>query len=318
MSMRRFATATGGLLATLLAVSIVSFLLIALLPGDLALVILSDAATPERVTALRQELGLDEPIWVRYLTWLGNLLQGNFGNSIHSGEPTLEVILSRLPVTIELILLTQLLALVIAIPLAIWSAYRRGTAFDHATLMFCLVKLSLPSFVLALGLIYVFALQLGWLPATGFVSLEEGLRDNIESMILPVTALALTEAPIYLRLLRSEMVSTLQQNYISLARGMGLPTWRILIQNALRPSSLNLITVVGVNMGRLMGGAIIIETMFALPGIGQLLVESVYQQEYLMTQGIVLFVGVMFIVINLLTDLVYAVVDPRLLRDGGA
>lgn len=318
MSMRRFATATGGLLATLLAVSIVSFLLIALLPGDLALVILSDAATPERVAALRQELGLDEPIWVRYLTWLGNLLQGNFGNSIHSGEPTLEVILSRLPVTIELILLTQLLALVIAIPLAIWSAYRRGSAFDHATLMFCLVKLSLPSFVLALGLIYVFALQLGWLPATGFVSLEEGLRDNIESMILPVTALALTEAPIYLRLLRSEMVSTLQQNYISLARGMGLPTWRILIQNALRPSSLNLITVVGVNMGRLMGGAIIIETMFALPGIGQLLVESVYQQEYLMTQGIVLFVGVMFIVINLLTDLVYAVVDPRLLRDGGA
>lgn len=318
MSMRRFATATGGLLATLLAVSIVSFLLIALLPGDLALVILSDAATPERVAALRQELGLDQPIWVRYLTWLGNLLQGNFGNSIHSGEPTLEVILSRLPVTIELILLTQLLALVIAIPLAIWSAYRRGSAFDHATLMFCLVKLSLPSFVLALGLIYVFALQLGWLPATGFVSLEEGLRDNIESMILPVTALALTEAPIYLRLLRSEMVSTLQQNYISLARGMGLPTWRILIQNALRPSSLNLITVVGVNMGRLMGGAIIIETMFALPGIGQLLVESVYQQEYLMTQGIVLFVGVMFIVINLLTDLVYAVVDPRLLRDGGA
>ncbi len=318
MSMRRFATATGGLLATLLAVSIVSFLLIALLPGDLALVILSDAATPERVAALRQELGLDQPIWVRYLTWLGNLLQGNFGNSIHSGEPTLEVILSRLPVTIELILLTQLLALVIAIPLAIWSAYRRGSAFDHATLMFCLVKLSLPSFVLALGLIYVFALQLGWLPATGFVSLEEGLRDNIESMILPVTALALTEAPIYLRLLRSEMVSTLQQNYISLARGMGLPTWRILIQNALRPSSLNLITVVGVNMGRLMGGAIIIETMFALPGIGQLLVESVYQQEYLMTQGIVLFVGVMFIVINLLTDLVYAVVDPRLLRDAGA
>lgn len=318
MSMRRLATATGGLLATLLAVSVVSFLLVALLPGDLALVILSDAATPERVAALRTELGLDQPIWIRYLTWLGNLLQGNFGYSIHSGESTIEVILSRLPVTIELILLTQALALVIAIPLAIWSAYRRGTAFDHATLMFCLVKLSLPSFVLALGLIYIFALQLGWLPATGFVALDEGVLDNLQSMVLPVTALALTEVPVYLRLLRSEMVSTLQQNYISLARGMGLPTWRILVQNALRPSSLNLITVVGVNMGRLMGGAIIIETMFALPGIGQLLVESVYQQEYLMTQGIVLFVGVMFIVINLLTDLVYAIVDPRLLRDTGA
>lgn len=318
MSMRRFATAAGGLLATIFAVSIVSFLLIALLPGDLALVILSDAATPERVAALRQEMGLDRPIWIRYLTWLGNVLQGNFGYSIHSGESTLEVILSRLPVTIELILLTQLLALAIAIPLAIWSAYRRGTAFDHATLMLCLVKLSLPSFVLALGLIYVFALQLGWLPATGFVALDEGVLDNLQSMVLPVTALALTEVPIYLRLLRSEMVGTLQQNFIALARGMGLPTWRILVQNALRPSSLNLITVVGVNMGRLMGGAIIIETMFALPGIGQLLVESVYQQEYLMTQGIVLFVGVMFVLINLLTDLVYALVDPRLLRDTGA
>ena len=318
MSMRRLLTASGGLLATLLAVSVVSFLLVALLPGDLALVILSDSATPERVAALREELGLDQPIWMRYLTWLGNVLQGNFGYSIHSGESTISVILSRLPVTIELILLTQALALMIAIPLAIWSAYRRGTAFDHATLMLCLVKLSLPSFVLALGLIYVFALQLGWLPATGFVSLDEGILDNLQSMVLPVTALALTEVPVYLRLLRSEMVSTLQQNYISLARGMGLPTWRILFQNALRPSSLNLITVVGVNMGRLMGGAIIIETMFALPGIGQLLVESVYQQEYLMTQGIVLFVGVMFIAINLLTDLVYALVDPRLLRDAGA
>ncbi|HOA93479.1 MAG TPA: ABC transporter permease [Quisquiliibacterium sp.] len=209
-------------------------------------------------------------------------------------------------------------ALSISIPLGIWSAYRRGTTFDHATLLLCLAKLSVPSFVLALGLIYVFALHLNWLPATGFVALDEGVFANLESMVLPVVALALTEVPVYLRLLRSEMVGTLQQNFISLARGMGLPTRKILFENALRPSSLNLITVVGINMGRLMGGAIIIETMFALPGIGQLLVESVYQQEYLMTQGIVLFVGVMFILINLLTDLVYALVDPRLLRDAGA
>jgi peptide/nickel transport system permease protein len=318
MVLRRFAGGAANLLATLIAVSIVSFLLIALLPGDLALLILADSATPERVAALRAELGLDQPMWQRYLSWLGNVLQGDFGHGIHSGEATLDVILSRLPVTIELILLTQLLALSIAIPLGIWSAYRRGTTFDHATLLLCLAKLSVPSFVLALGLIYIFALHLNWLPATGFVALDEGVLANLESMVLPVVALALTEVPVYLRLLRSEMVGTLQQNFISLARGMGLPTRRILFENALRPSSLNLITVVGINMGRLMGGAIIIETMFALPGIGQLLVESVYQQEYLMTQGIVLFVGVMFILINLLTDLVYALVDPRLLRDAGA
>ncbi len=318
MALRRFAGGAANLVATLFAVSIVSFLLIALLPGDLALLILADSATPERVAALRTELGLDQPMWQRYLVWLGNVLQGDFGHGIHSGEATLDVILSRLPVTIELILLTQLLALAVSIPLGIWSAYRRGTTFDHATLFVCLAKLSLPSFVLALGLIYIFALHLNWLPATGFVSLGEGVLANLESMVLPVVALALTEVPVYLRLLRSEMVGTLQQNFISLARGMGLPTRRILFENALRPSSLNLITVVGINMGRLMGGAIIIETMFALPGIGQLLVESVYQQEYLMTQGIVLFVGVMFILINLLTDLVYALVDPRLLRDAGA
>lgn len=315
---RRIGWGAARMAVTLVAVSMISFLLVALLPGDLALQILGDAATPERVVALRAELGLDQPLWQRYVLWLGNVLQGDLGRGVHSGEATLDVILSRLPVTVELILLTQVVALGLAIPLGIWSAYRRNSLFDHSILASCLALLSTPAFVLALGLIYVFALNLQWLPATGYVSLSEGVWGNLESMVLPVLSLALIEVPIYLRLLRSEMTSTLQQNFISLARGMGLPTWRILFENALRPSSLNLITVVGINMGRLMGGAVIIESMFALPGIGQLLVESIYQQEYLVTQGIVLFVAVAFIAINLLTDLVYAVVDPRMLRDGGA
>jgi peptide/nickel transport system permease protein len=315
---RRMGWGAGRMAVTLLAVSLVSFLLVALLPGDLALLILADSATPERVAALRAELGLDQPLWQRYLTWLVNVLQGDLGHGIHSGEATLDVILSRLPVTVELIVLTQVVALSLAVPLGIWSAYRRGSLVDHSTLAACLALLSMPAFVLALGLIYVFALNLQWLPATGFVSLSEGLWDNLQSMAMPVLSLALIEVPVYLRLLRSEMVSTLQQNFIALARGMGLPTWRILIENALRPSSLNLITVVGINMGRLMGGAIIIESMFALPGVGQLLVESIYQQEYLVTQGVVLFVAVAFIAINLLTDVVYALVDPRLMRDAEA
>ena len=317
MAWPRLLRGTAGLIATLLAVSLVSFLLIALLPGDLALLILADSATPDRVAALRAELGLDQPLLVRYVTWLGNVLQGDLGRAIHSGEATRDVILSRLPVTIELIVLTQVVALGLAIPLGIWSAYRRGSAIDHTVLIACLALLSTPAFVLGLALIYVFALQLQWLPATGYVALNEGVLANLESFVLPVLSLALIEVPVYLRLLRSEMIGTLQQNFIALARGMGLPTWRILFENALRPSSLNLITVVGINMGRLMGGAIIIESMFALPGVGQLLVESIYQQEYLMTQGIVLFVAVMFIAINLATDLVYALVDPRLLRDAG-
>jgi peptide/nickel transport system permease protein len=317
MTIREFGWGTFRVALTLLAVSIVSFLLVALLPGDLALLILADSATPERLASLRAELGLDRPLWWRYLQWLGNVLQGDMGRGIHSGEPTLQVILSRLPVTIELILLTQVMALALAIPLGVWSAFRRGTNVDHLTLVGCLALLSTPAFVLALLLIYIFALNLQWLPATGFIALSESVWGNLQSFVLPVVSLGLIEVPIYLRLLRSEMVSTLQQNFIALARGMGLPTWRILFENALRPSSLNLITVVGINMGRLMGGAIIVETMFALPGVGQLLVESIYQQEYLVTQGIVLFVAVAFIAINLLTDLAYALVDPRLLRDSG-
>lgn len=315
--LNRLLWGVAGTVGTLWAVSVVSFLLVALLPGDVALLILADAATPERVAALRAQLGLDQPLVIRYLHWLGSVLSGNLGYAIHSGESTLDVILSRLPVTLELIFLTQIVALGIAMPLGIWSAYRRGGAIDTATLVGCLSLLSIPAFVIGLLLIYFFALNLQWLPATGFVALREGIGANLESMVLPVVSLALVEVPVYLRLLRSEMIGTLQQNFIALARGMGLPTWRILIENALRPSSLNLITVVGINMGRLMGGAIIIEQMFALPGVGQLLVESIYQQEYLMTQGIVLFVATMFIIINLVTDLVYTLVDPRLQRDGG-
>ncbi|TXL77103.1 ABC transporter permease [Vineibacter terrae] len=317
MILQRWLWSVAGVAGTLLAVSAVSFLLVALLPGDVAVLILADSATPERVAALREQLGLDQPLPIRYLQWLGNVLSGDLGRAIHSGEATLDVILSRLPVTIELILLTQVVALGLAIPFGIWSAYRRGSSVDTATLVGCLALLSTPAFVVGLFLIYIFALNLQWLPATGFVPLHEGIGANLQSFVLPVVSLALIEVPVYLRLLRSEMIGTLQQNFIALARGMGLPTWRILLENALRPSSLNLITVVGINMGRLMGGAIIIEQMFALPGVGQLLVESIYQQEYLMTQGIVLFVATMFIFINLLTDLVYALVDPRLQRDGG-
>lgn len=316
MLARRLATGALNLVATVLAISVISFLLIALLPGDLATLILADAATPERVAALRAELGLDQPLHIRYLHWLGNILSGDFGHSIHSGESALDIIVSRLPVTIELIVLTQIVALGLAVPLGVWSAYRQGRTVDRITLVGCLALLSTPAFVVGICLIYLFALNLQWLPATGYVPLTDDVLGNLRSFALPVLSLALIEVPVYLRLLRSEMVQTLQQNFIALARGMGIPTARLLFENALRPSSLGLITVIGINMGRLMGGAIIIESMFALPGVGQLLVQSVYLQEYLMMQGIVLFVAIMFIVINMLTDIVYALVDPRLRAEG--
>lgn len=310
---RRTLVAAGELLATLLVVSVLSYLLVALLPGDPTLLILGDAATPERVAVLRADLGLDQPLVQRYVSWLGRVAQGDLGRSIHTGESTLAVLLARLPVTLELILATQVVALGLAVPLGVWSAHRRASRFDRATLFGSLVLLSTPVFVLALVLVTLFALNLAWLPATGFVALTESLAENLRSMALPVLSLALIEVPVYMRLLRSEMVATLQQNFILLARGLGLPTWRLLFENALRPASLGLITTVGINMGRLMGGAIIVETMFALPGVGQLLLESIYQQDFQVTQGIVLFVGVAFTLINRATDAVCALVDPRLM-----
>jgi peptide/nickel transport system permease protein len=310
----RVAWEAGELLVTLLAVSLLSFLLVALMPGDLALLILGDAATPERVLALRAEMGLDQPLAQRYLGWLGRVLQGDLGRSVHSGESTAAVLLARLPVTLELIVATQVVALALAVPLGVWSAHRRATAVDRATLFGSLVLLSTPVFVLALALVSLFALHLAWLPATGFVALTENPLQNLRSMALPVITLALIEAPVYLRLLRSEMVATLQQNFILLARGLGLPPRRVLLENALRPASLGLVTTVGINMGRLMGGAVVIETMFALPGVGQALLESIYQQDVVVTQGIVLFVGVAFTLINRGTDWVCALVDPRLAR----
>ena len=317
MNLAALQRAAVRMLLTLMTVSLISFLLVALLPGDLALLILADSATPERVAALRAELGLDLPLWQRYLAWLGQVLQGDLGHSVHTGESTMDILLSRLPVTLELIVLTTLVALMVAIPLGVLSAHQRDRPLDHATLaqMVCLTLLSVPPFVLGLLLIYALALQWHWLPATGHVPLSEGWWPHLQSFVMPVLALAAVEVPVYVRVLRSEMVTTLQQNHMALARAMGLPTWRRLFENALRPSLLSLITLVSVNMGRLLGGAIILETLFALPGIGQLLVESVYQQDHLVTQGIVLMAALGLVVLNLLADLVYALADPRMQRD---
>ena len=315
MNLAALQRAAVRMLLTLMTVSLISFLLVALLPGDLALLILADSATPERVAALRAELGLDLPLWQRYLAWLGQVLQGDLGHSVHTGESTMDILLSRLPVTLELIVLTTLVALMVAIPLGVLSAHQRDRPLDHATLAACLTLLSVPPFVLGLLLIYALALQWHWLPATGHVPLSEGWWPHLQSFVMPVLALAAVEVPVYVRVLRSEMVTTLQQNHMALARAMGLPTWRRLFENALRPSLLSLITLVSVNMGRLLGGAIILETLFALPGIGQLLVESVYQQDHLVTQGIVLMAALGLVVLNLLADLVYALADPRMQRD---
>lgn len=301
-----------GLVGILAAVSIVTFLLLNILPGDPVLAILGETATPQSIAVLHEQLGLDLPLPLRYLHWLGHAVTGDFGRTFRSGDAVLPIIMQRLPVTIELLLVAQFLALLFAIPLGIWTAYRSRRFSDHLSLGVSLSLLSMPSFLVGILLIYGFALNLGLFPATGFVPLRQGLGENLRSIALPAATLALVEFPIYMRLLRSEMIHTLQQNFIGVARAMGLPVWRILLQHALRPSSINLITVVGINMGRLIGGAVIVEVLFALPGIGQLLVDSIFQKEILVVQGVVLIVAFMFVLINAAVDVLYQLVDPRI------
>ncbi|HLG83788.1 MAG TPA: ABC transporter permease [Bradyrhizobium sp.] len=305
------------LLPVLLAVSLLTFLIASLLPGDLAYVILGDQATPDKVAALRHDMGLDQPIWWRYLGWLGHVLQGDFGRSFRTGQTVLQAVAERLPVSFELMLLAELGALVIGIPLAIACAVRAGSAFDRLVTGSAFGMLSVPAFLAAILLIYFFAVELRWLPATGYVPFSEDPIGNLRCFVLPALTLALGEWPVLMRVLRSDMIATLQEDYIAMARAKGLKPSRILLVHALKPSSLTLVTVTGINIGRLMGGTVIVESIFALPGIGRLLLGSIYTRDLIILQGVVLCVAAGYVLINFLVDMLYAVLDPRI-RHGHA
>jgi peptide/nickel transport system permease protein len=305
------------LLPVLLAVTLLTFLVASLLPGDLASTILGDQATPEKVAALRAQMGLDLPIWQRYGLWLWDVLHGNLGRSFRTGETVWNAVTARLPVSLELMAITVVLALVIAIPLAILCAVKSGSALDRFFTGLAFGKLSLPSFMVAILLIYLFAVELNWLPATGWVPFAEDPVGNLRSFILPAVTLAFAEWPVLMRVLRSDMIATLQEDYIAMAKAKGLRPARILLVHALKPSSLTLVTVAGINIGRLIGGALIVETIFALPGIGRLLVGAIYARDFIILQGVVLFVAAGFVMVNFIVDMLYAVLDPRI-RHGRA
>jgi peptide/nickel transport system permease protein len=305
------------LVPVLLAVSLLTFLIASLLPGDLAYVILGDQATPENVEALRRDLGLDQPIWWRYLGWLGHVLEGDLGRSFRTGQTVLQAVVERFPVSFELMLLAQIITLVIGVPLAIICAARSGGPFDRFMTGTAFGMLSVPTFLSAILLIYLFAVQLRWLPATGYVSLSEDPLANLRFFILPALTLGLAEWPSVMRVLRSDMIATLQEDFITLAKAKGLKPARILFLHALKPSSLTLVTVTGINIGRLMGGAVVIEQIFALPGIGRLLVGAINTRDLIILQGVVLCVACGYVLINFIVDMLYVVLDPRI-RHGHA
>jgi peptide/nickel transport system permease protein len=296
----------------LLAVTLLTFLIAALLPGDLATAILGDQATPENVAGLRQQMGLDQPIFWRYLHWLGGILQGDFGRSFRTGETVLAAVGVRLPVSLELMAMAEIAGLLIGVPLGVLCAVRQGSAFDRVMTGGAFGMLSVPAFVWAILLIYLFAVRLRLLPATGWVPFAEDPLGNLRSFVLPALTLALGEWPVLMRVLRSDMIATLQEDYIAMAKAKGLNPARILLVHALKPSSLTLVTLTGINIGRLIGGAVIVESIFALPGIGRLLVGAIYARDLVIVQGVALCVATGFIAVNLIVDLLYAALDPRI------
>ncbi|PPQ18482.1 peptide/nickel transport system permease protein [Bradyrhizobium shewense] len=306
-----------AILPVLLAVSLLTFLIASLLPGDLAYVILGDQATPENVAALRRDMGLDQPLWWRYLSWLGHVLQGDLGRSFRTGQTVLQAVAERIPVSLELMLMAEFIGLLIGVPVAIACAARAGGAFDRFMTGSAFAMLSMPSFLVAILLIYLFAVELHWLPATGYVPFTEAPLANLRFFVLPALTLALAEWPGIMRVLRSDMIATLQEDYIALAKAKGLKPARILFVHALKPSSLTLVTVTGINIGRLLGGTLIVESIFALPGIGRLLVGAIYTRDLVILQGVVLLVACGFVIVNFIVDMLYAVLDPRI-RHGHA
>jgi peptide/nickel transport system permease protein len=300
------------LVLVVLAVTALTFLMVNLLPGDVADMIGGQVASQEDIQTIRKDLGLDRNIIVRYVTWLGHLIQGDLGQSYLTQESVLRVIMIRLPVTVELLVISQFLTLLLALPAGIFSAYRNGSFLDRLISIGGFATLSIPGFVMALVGIYLFAIQLRWLPATGYTPLSYGFWANIRSFILPALSIALIEWVVLMRVLRSDMITTLQQNYILMARAKGLPPWKVLVHHALRPSSFTLVTVLGMQIGRLLGGAVIIETIFALPGIGRLMVNAIYARDYMVVQGCIILITIGYVVINTIVDILYNILDPRI------
>jgi len=298
-----------------LAVTFLTFAMVALLPGDPVDTILGTGPRDPGVEEqIREDLNLDDPFLVRYFTWLGNALTGDLGQSYITDQPVSDTIQNRLPITIQLAVMSIVLAVVVAIPVGVLGAYKQGKMADTTSSALVQVALSLPNFIFGIFLIWLFAVTLGWLPASNWNRISEGLWPNLQTSILPAIALALAQMAVFSRLIRSDMIATLQENYILSARAKGLSDKYILFRHALRPSSLSLMTIVGIAFGGLLGGTVVIETLFALPGLGKSLIDAINSRDILVIQGITVFIAAMFVIINTVVDLLYVVLDPRIRR----
>jgi len=304
----------AALVPVLFLVSVVTFSVNLLLPGDPALAYIGEANIGDKVMyeAVRQELGLDQPIPVQYVKWLGRAVRGDFGRSIRTREPALEGLLARLPITLQLSAMAMVISLVIAIPIGIISAVRPNSKLDTAGTVLAMTGVAVPDFWLAILLIYLFAVWLPWLPSSGFVPLAQGLWPNLQSMILPAVALGMVLSAVVMRQLRASLLEVLRQEYVVVARAKGLRERHVIGRHALKNALIPMVTVLGLQTGRLFGGAVLIETIFSLPGLGRLATDSILFRDYPMLLGTVLILATSVMLASLVTDVLYAVLDPRI------
>jgi len=295
----------------LLLVSLLTTVMLELTPGGPAYAILGESATTEQVEAFNQEMGLDRPVVERYGEWVRNVVTGNFGESYRTGQPVMEVVKARMPVTLQLAVMALVMSLMVAVPLAVYVAYHADGRVDRAWSVVSSVLISAPHFVVALLASFVFAVRWKVFPVTGWEPLSNGLGPNLRSAFLPALTLALGEIAIFSRVLRADMITTLQNDFVLAARAKGLSAKYVLFRHALRPSSFSLLTLAGLSLGRFLGGAVVVEVIFALPGLGQLMVQSIFASDLFMVQGLVMFIALVYVVLNALVDLAYAYLDPR-------
>ena len=288
------------------------FFLIHLTPGDPIDAMMAESADPSVKAALSRQLGLDQPIHVQYLRWMGRVLHGDLGRSIRNNQPVIEDVGRRIRPSVELAVLAILIALVVAFPLGILSAARRNTPVDGAGTTFALIGICMPNFLIALLLIFLFGVTLRWLPVSGYTDPLEDPVNGLRSLTLPAITLGLALGAVITRTLRSSLIEALSEDYVRTGRAKGLPEGAILGRHALKNSLIPVVTVLGLQLGGLIGGAVITEYVFALPGVGRLVVDAVFARDYPLVQGVVLLIALAYIATNLLVDLVYGFLDPRI------
>jgi peptide/nickel transport system permease protein len=297
---------------TLILVSLFVFTLQKLLPGDPVLAMAGEERDPAVMEYLREKYRLNDPLPLQYVHWVGNVLQGDFGTSLRTEQPVTTLLASKLPVTIELAVLALLIAMLIGIPTGVISAVRKGTAVDYGANVLALSGISIPHFWLGILLIMIFAVQLQWLPASGFVPLDEDVAQNLKTLILPAFVLGAGLSGVLMRHTRSAMLEVLRADYVRTARAKGLFPRTVILKHALRNALMPIVTLTTLLFGELLGGAVLTEQVFSIPGFGKMIVDAVFNRDYAVVQGVVLCVALGFVLLNLLADVLYRMINPRL------